>query len=102
MFIAGIVILLIIIGGVLIFLNGASFGSLPSEETFKRIRKSAHFRDGQIQNLSPTPSLTEGAGFFSLLKKFCLNKSPENRPRSPLPAKKTALLHLDPGKNILL
>ena len=101
MLLSGIVIL-IIIGAVLVFINGASFGSMPSGESLYKIRRSPHFRNGQMQNLSPTPPLTEGSGFFSVLWQFIFDKSQDNRPRSPIPSRKTDLHHLDRNKNVLV
>jgi L-ascorbate metabolism protein UlaG (beta-lactamase superfamily) len=101
MLIAGIVILLVL-GAIILFVNGTAFGSLPSEEDLKRFRRLPYFREGQIQNLHPTPSLTEGVGLFTVLKEFFFDKSRENVPASPLPSKKTDLLTLDPKKNILV
>jgi L-ascorbate metabolism protein UlaG (beta-lactamase superfamily) len=97
-----VIVLLIIIGAVLLFLNETPFGSLPSGEVLKRIQQSPHYRNRQIQNRSPTPSLTEGSGFFSILKQFIFDRSPENRPHAPLPSKKTDLLHLDRNNDILV
>ena len=101
MLVAGIVIL-IVTGAFILFINGAAFGARPSGESFKKIQQSPHSRDGQFQNLNQTPSFTEGAGFFSVLKKFLFEKSKQNIPPASLPSKKTDLLHLDQDKNILV
>jgi L-ascorbate metabolism protein UlaG (beta-lactamase superfamily) len=101
MLVTGIVVL-IIIGAAILFVNGAAFGSLPSLTDLKKIQRLSYFRDGQIQNLSPTPSLTEGAGFFNVLKEFLFDKSKQNIPPAPLPSRKTDLLQLDRNKNILV
>jgi L-ascorbate metabolism protein UlaG (beta-lactamase superfamily) len=95
-------VILIIIGAALLFVNGKSFGSLPSIADLKKMQQLPYFRDGQIQNLSPTPSLTEGAGFFGVLKEFLFNKSKQNIPPAPLPSIKTDLLQLDRNKDILV
>jgi L-ascorbate metabolism protein UlaG (beta-lactamase superfamily) len=101
MLITGIIIL-IIIAAVILFTNGAAFGSLPSGDSLKKIQLSPNFRDGQVQNLSHTPSLTEGASFSGVLKEFLFDKSKQKTPPAPLPSKKTDLLHLDRDKNILV
>ena len=97
-----IIVILIIIGAAILFLNGAAFGSLPSLADLKKMQRLPYFRDGQIQNLIPTPALTEGAGFFNVLKEFLFDKSKQNIPPAPLPSRKTDLLHLDRNKNILV
>lgn len=101
MLVTGILIL-IIVGGVILFINGAPFGALPSLADLKKIQQLPYFHNGQFQNLSFTPSLTEGVGFFGVLKEFLFNKSKKNFPRAPLPSKKTDLHQLDLNKNILV
>ena len=101
MLVTGIVIL-IIIGAAIFFINGRCFGSLPSIADLKKMQRLPYFREGQIQNLTSTPSLTEGAGFFSILKEFLFDKSKQNIPPAPLPSRKTDLLHIDRNKNILV
>ncbi len=101
MLVTGIVIL-IITGAAILFINGTPFGSLPSLSDLKKLQRLSYFRGGQIQNLTPTPSLTEGAGFFNVLKEFLFDKSKRNTPPAPLPSQKTDLLQLDRNKNILV
>lgn len=101
MLVTGIIIL-IITGAAILFVNGTSFGSLPSLADLKKMQRLPYFREGQIQNLSPTPSLTEGAGFFKVLKEFLLDKSKQNIPPAPLPSVKTDLHQLDKNKNLLV
>ncbi|HET7000902.1 MAG TPA: MBL fold metallo-hydrolase [Puia sp.] len=101
MLLIGIVIL-IIVGAAILFLNSASFGSLPSAADLKKIHSLSYFRSGQFQNLSPTPSLTEGTKFFSVLKEFLFDKSSQNKPPAPLPSIKTNLLRLERNKNLLV
>ncbi|HLA60485.1 MAG TPA: MBL fold metallo-hydrolase [Puia sp.] len=101
MLVTGIVIL-IIIGAAILFVNGPAFGSLPSLADVKKIQQLPYFRDGQVQNLIPTPSLTEGAGFFNVLREFLFDKSKLNIPPAPLPSRKTDLLRVDRNKNMLV
>ena len=101
MLVTGIVIL-IIIGAAILFINGTPFGSLPSLDDIKNLQRLPYFHNGKFRNRSATPSLTEGVGFFSVLKEFLFDKSKENIPPFPLPSKKTDLLQLDPNKNILV
>ena len=101
MLVTGIIIL-VVIGAVILFVNRVSFGSLPSIADLKIIRRLPYFSTGQIQNLSPTPSLTEGAKFFTVLKEFLFDKSKQNIPPAPLPSIKTDLVKLDSDKDILV
>src|SRR5882724_6965487 len=87
MLITGVTIL-IVVASVILFLNGAPFGSIPFGEGLKKIQQSPNFRNGQFQNLSYTPSLTDGASFPGVLKEFFFDKSKLNIPPAPLPSKK--------------
>ena len=101
MLISGIVIF-ILIGSVYLFINGALFGASPDKISLEKIQHSPHFRDGQFQNLSHTPALTEGASYSHILKAFFIDKKLKRIPSGALPSVKTDLLNLDPGKNILV
>jgi L-ascorbate metabolism protein UlaG (beta-lactamase superfamily) len=83
-------------------LRSEPFGRLPSGAYRKRVRSSAHFSGSGFQNLSPTPSLTEGVSFWAVLYEFFFRKSTRARPDRTLPAVKTDLKHLDPDKNVLV
>jgi L-ascorbate metabolism protein UlaG (beta-lactamase superfamily) len=96
------VIVLIIVVFIYFFMHGAQFGALPYGESLQKIRASPHYRDGQFQNLSNTPQLTEGASFFGILKKFFFDKSEQRVPPASLPSVKTDLLNLNKDKNILV
>ena len=78
------------------------FGKSPSGERLKKIKKSPNYKDGQFQNLSKTPMLTEGASYSAMIKEFIFGKSKSSKPPSILPSKKTNLLNLNPDKNILV
>jgi len=84
------------------FLQRSIFGKTPSGERLERIKKSPNYKKGSFNNLSPTPQLTEGAGFFSVMKEFLFEKSKRASPKEMLPSKKTNLLQLDPGKNVII
>ena len=83
-------------------MHGAQFGAMPHGESLQKIQSSPHYRDGQFQNRSITPQLTEGASFFKVLRKFFFDKSEPRIPPAPLPSVKTDLLNLDNEKNILV
>ena len=51
---------------------------------------------------TPLLHLTEGVGFFSILRKFFFDKHERRTPSSALPSVNTNLLNLDPEKNILV
>src|SRR6187455_3045344 len=84
------------------FLQQSIFGKTPSGERLERIKKSPNYKNGSFVNLSPTPQLTEGAGFFSVMKEFFFEKNKRGTPKDLLPSKKTDLLQLDPRKNVIV
>jgi L-ascorbate metabolism protein UlaG (beta-lactamase superfamily) len=101
MLVPGILILIATLA-VYFFMNEPPFGASPAGERLEKIRDSPNYRDHQFQNLSLTPTLTEGAGYFKILKQFFFDKSTQKIPPAPLPSTKTDLLHLDTRKNILV
>jgi L-ascorbate metabolism protein UlaG (beta-lactamase superfamily) len=97
-----VIIIAIVIIAVFIFLKQPKFGRTPTGERLKRVMHSPNFRDGKFQNLHYTPDLAEGVSYYAVMKEFFFNKSKNRRPPSVLPSSKTALLDLDPDKNVLV
>ncbi|RZJ65574.1 MAG: MBL fold metallo-hydrolase [Flavobacterium sp.] len=95
-------LILLFILAVYAFMQRAEFGKKPSAETLERIKKSPNFRDGQFQNLSFTPQLTEGSTMPKVLYKFLFNKNPRTKPKHRIPSQKTDLKRLDPNENVLV
>lgn len=96
----GIILILFISG--CIFMNQAKFGKHPSGKRLELVKKSPNWKDGEFQNLSPTPALTEGVSFFKVLTDFFLGKKIDVKPSQPLPSEKVDLLHLDKSKDVLV
>src|SRR5450631_1279004 len=97
-----VIIILTCILLIYIFMHSASFGAKPVGDELRKIEQSPNYQNGQFQNLSPTPALTEGVGYFSIIKKFFFDKHDRRTPSAPLPSVKINLLNLDPEKNILV
>lgn len=95
-----IIALLIVI--ILIFMQQPQFGKQPTGERLERIKQSPNYSDDKFQNLSPTPSLAEGASYYTVFKEFFFGKKVRNKPQDNIPSKKEDLLHLDPKENILV
>jgi L-ascorbate metabolism protein UlaG (beta-lactamase superfamily) len=85
-----------------LFLQQRKFGKAPAGERLKKIKASPNYRNGAFQNQSITPSLTEGASFFSVLVEFIFHKKPRAKPKDRIPSVKTDLLNLDITKDILV
>lgn len=99
-FILGAILLLIL--AIAIFVRTTPFGVLSKGDYLQRILQSQNFRDGQFQNLSPTPSLTEGASYLSVTKEIMFHRSKRRKPGSVLPSIKTDLHALNPNDNVLV
>ena len=95
------ILLLLVIAG-FVFLHGPKFGKLPSGDRLEKMRQSANYKNGQFQNRSDTPMLSEGVGFSTVLKQFLFDKKKRVKPVDTIPSVKTNLLNLDPAKNVLV
>ena len=95
-------LILVVILATMIFLQQPQFGKTPSGERLERIRKSPHYRNDKFQNLNPTPDLTEGVSYYTVMKEFFFEKSKRSEPRDRLPSKKTDLLKLSPDSDVLV
>ena len=100
--IAFLILIALIAVAVYTFMNRPPFGQRPAGERVEKIIQSPHFSNGQFQNLSPTPGLTEGVSYYAVLKEFFLSKNKRRIPISLLPSAKTDLLNLDVNKNIIV
>lgn len=100
LFLVTVVIVLIIT--VNVFMKQSKFGKPPAGKRLEMIMSSANYHDGKFQNQSPTPDLTDGANYYSILRDFFFNKSKRSIPSVILPSQKTDLLTLNPEKNVLV
>ncbi len=98
----GLLIITLIIGiGTFLFLNTERFGKHPSGDRQLRIEQSPNYKDGQFQNLSPTPMLTEGVSYGKVLIEFFFSGKPKE-PLSVLPSEKTDLKALNSSENVVI
>lgn len=95
-------VLAILVIAVIFFLNQPQFGKAPSGEQLDRISKSPQFKDGKFQNLSFTPTLTDGYSMSGILYKQLFGKYPNRTPLKEIPSVKTDLKNLNPNENILI
>lgn len=100
--IPAISILLLLLTGIIIFLQFPRFGSRPGGKRLDRIKKSPHFRKGKFQNREPTPQFTEGADYFTVFRQLIFGRSKKARPGQALPSVKTDLKALDISENLLI
>lgn len=97
-----ITVLVVFIIAVYVFMQQSKFGKPPAGQRLETIQSSPNYRDDKFQNQRPTPDLTDGANYYSVLKDFIFNKSKRSIPAVSLPSKKTNLFTLDPEKNVLV
>lgn len=97
-----VLLILLIVAALNIFVRRPSFGRKASGERLQRMRQSPNYRNGEFQNLSKTPALTEGATYWGLTKEFFFTKHERPKPSEQLPAKKEDLLQLEPTENVLV
>lgn len=85
-----------------IFSKQKKFGKRPSGVRLQKLNNSLNYRNGKFWNKSETPAFTEGANYFSVMKKFLFEKDARTKPLGDLPSIKTNLHKLDPSENILV
>src|SRR6478735_8427278 len=84
------------------FMQQAKFGQQPNGERLKRIQASPNYKDGQFQNISSTPALTEGVSYYAVLKDFMFGDYKRKQPTDNIPSVKTDLLNLNPQEDVLV
>lgn len=97
-----LVIIVVLAVGVFILLQQPQFGANPSGARLERIKKSPYYKDGAFQNVSLTPTMTNGGTYWGTAKSFLFDKPKEAAPAMPLPAIKTDLKSLSDTKPSLV
>ncbi|RZM22518.1 MAG: MBL fold metallo-hydrolase [Pedobacter sp.] len=65
-------------------LNSVPLGRHPKGERLARIQKLPNYKNGELQNLSPTPTLPEGVSYWNVIVGM-LKGNKESRPTRPIP-----------------
>ncbi|WP_290790766.1 MBL fold metallo-hydrolase [Flavihumibacter sp. UBA7668] len=86
----------------LIYLQQPVFGKSPNGKRLERMKSSRNYRDGKFQNLSFTPTLTEGYSMSGVLYDFVFKKVPNKIPTLTMPSVKTDLHTLPADSNLLV
>lgn len=86
----------------IIFLQQPQFGQAASGERLERIKKSKHYRDGAFNNLTYTPTLTEGYSMTGVMYDFLFKKNPRQKPEKAIPSVKTDLKDLPADSNVVV
>jgi L-ascorbate metabolism protein UlaG (beta-lactamase superfamily) len=85
-----------------LFMQQPQFGKAPEGARLERIKASPNYKDGQFHNLSYTPPFTDGATYFSVMKRFMFSRNKKGTPEDSIPSKKINLFQLHPNENILV
>lgn len=98
------ILAIIVVLGIATFLymQKATFGSLPSSKSMVQIEKSPHYKDGEFQNTIYTPTLAPGYSFWGEIQKQIFDKSVPTEPSKRIPSIKTDLKHLPVDHNLLV
>ena len=86
----------------LYFMNRPEFGKQPSGTRLERILSSPNYKEGQFQNLSPTPQLEKGYNMWGVMIDFLFRKPDNVKPHKDIPVIKTRLSDLSPDANQLV
>ncbi len=99
-----ILLFLILLFILIIFLytRKEKFGRAPFGKRLEAIQKSPNFSKGKFQNLSHTPSLTEGYSIPTVLYEFIFKRNANRNPSRAIPSVKTDLLNLPMDKDVLI
>ncbi len=63
-------VLLTLVALIYLFLQEPQFGKAATGQRLERINNSPNYKNGQFQNLSDTPQLTEGATYTGVMREF--------------------------------
>lgn len=96
----GVLLLILFISGVIVFMQFPRFGKHPKGDRLARVEQSPNYKNGEFQNLSPTPMMTEGVSYWSMIVEYVTTR--KKLPQSPLPTIKTNILELNPEENVLI
>ena len=102
MILTSISLIAILILIVAYFLNQPQFGKAPSGDRLERIQKSPQYKDGKFQNISFTPTLTEGYSMLGIIGQQLFGNHPRRTPDKEIPSVTTNLKHLNPNEEVLI
>ncbi|RQO33678.1 MBL fold metallo-hydrolase [Chryseobacterium sp. KBW03] len=86
-----------------VVINMKVFGAVPKGKRLKRIRQSKLYKKGQFQNISHTPSITEGYKMSKVTYDFFLGKKdPLLKPLKEIPSIHTNLKAIDKNKDVFI
>lgn len=100
--VATFIIIGVLLIATLLYMQQDKFGKAPSGTRLQRIKQSPNFRNGKFQNLSKTPTLTEGHSYFEVIYEAYFKNKPRHSPVDIIPSVKTDLLNLSHDTDVLV
>lgn len=100
--VATFIIIGVLLIATLLYMQQDKFGKSPSGTRLQRIKGSPNFKNGKFQNLSKTPTLTEGHNYVEVIYKAYFKDKPRHRPTDIIPSVKTNLLNLPVDADVLV
>jgi L-ascorbate metabolism protein UlaG (beta-lactamase superfamily) len=96
------VFLLLLFVLIFFFMQQPKFGKAATGKRRERMNNSPNFKNGQFQNLNPTPALTEGASYTSVMKEFFFDKKEQRKPAAILPSRKEDIFKLEKDADVII
>lgn len=95
-------IFLLVVLGIMAFINQKSFGKLPSGERLKLIKQSPNYKNGQFKNEISTTVMTGKESSIKAMWKFLTNKPKNTEPSQPIVSVKADLNSLPKDKDFIV
>jgi L-ascorbate metabolism protein UlaG (beta-lactamase superfamily) len=86
---------------IILVMQTAPFGKLPSGKRLDRIKNSPNYRDGSFQNIYKTEMMAEGVSYPKMMLEF-LGKGVDREPTTILPSVKTDLNAISEAEPIII
>src|SRR5690606_7477047 len=95
-------IVLVLVIAIVAYVQQPKFGIAPSGDRLELLQQSPNYKDGKFQNLSFTPSLSEGYSMVGVFYDFFFTKFPRTKPTDRIPSVKTDLKQIPLTENVLV
>ncbi len=92
----------VIVVSIISCMTQKKIGNNPTDERLAKINNSPNYKDGQFQNINPTPQFGENYTIRKVIYERFFKKYPNLEPIDSIPNVKTDLHNLDLSKNILI
>lgn len=94
--------IILVVIGVLAYLNTKPFGRLPQGKRLERILHSPNFKDGEFRNQTNTPMFVQNKGMLTIMYETFFKKNKDVRPSKPIEVVKTDLNNLPLKEDLIV